>query len=283
MKHDELVHLLETKYGLKAHLLTYMEDGSCEFNFERKYISKDSCSFAKFYKKLNNNSSWNFNTAVNRKYNPDAIEANVSIGNLRYNWDEIDGEIDITEEDIELRWQMLNKSYDEFLYIVSKLPHIGHFEVTHQEKQKIYSAIKLYDYMVENPDNVIAKKYIKDIIVNHPMEDSVYIYTYVIEPLRTKFYSSTFMRTIILAGDVEDIQAEGMKMKNLFTSIIQWSVDYAGYVVINGEKFECDYQPIEVKDYILKHSKEFEEPDYNKIMKEYQQKLMLNQIEKEFE
>ncbi len=43
------------------------------------------------------------------------------------------------------------------------------------------------------------------------------------------------------------------------------------------------YQPKEVKEYILKHSNEFEEPDYNKIMKEYQQKLMLNQIEKEFE
>lgn len=53
--------------------------------------------------------------------------------------------------------------------------------------------------------------------------------------------------------------------------------------MINGEKFECDYQPKEVKEYILKHSNEFEEPDYNKIMKEYQQKLMLNQIEKEFE
>lgn len=234
MKHDELVHLLETKYGLKAHLLTYSDDGSCEFNFERKYIDKDSCSFAKFYKKINNNAEWIFNTVVNRKYNPDAIEANVTIGNLRYNWDEIDGEIDITVEDIELRWQMLNKSYDDFVDRVSKLPHIGHFEVTHKEKQKIYSAIKLYDYMVENPDNVIAKKYIKDILVNHPMEDSVYIYTYVIEP----------MRTIILAGDVEDIHAEGMKMKNLFTSIIQWSVDYAGYVKINGEKFECDYQPI---------------------------------------
>jgi hypothetical protein len=76
---------------------------------------------------------------------------------------------------------------------------------------------------------------------------------------------------------------EGMKMKNLFTNIIQWSVDYAGYVVINGEKFDCDYQTHEVKEYILKHSKEFEEPDYNKIMKEYQQKLMLKQIEKEFE
>lgn len=283
MKHDELVHLLETKYGLKTHLLTYMEDGSCEFNFERKYISKDSCSFAKFYRKINNNAEWSFNTVVNRKYNPDAIEANVSIGNLKYNWDEIDGEIDITEEDIELRWQMLNKSYDEFVDRASKLPHIGHFEVTHKEKQKIYSAIKLYDYMVENPDNVIAKKYIKDLLVNHPMEDAIYIYTYVIEPLRTKFCSSTFMRTIILAGDVEDIQAEAIKMKNLFTSIIQWSVDYAGYVRINGEKFECDYQPKEVKEYILKHSNEFEEPDYNKIMKEYQQKLMLNQIEKEFE
>lgn len=283
MKHDELVHLLETKYGLKTNLLTYMEDGSCEFNFERKYIDKDSSSFARFYRKLDNSSVWHFHCVVCRKYNPDAIDASVTISDLRYEWDEINGEIDITEEDIDLRWEMLNKSYDEFVDIVSKLPHIGQFEVTHKEKQKIYSAIKLYDYMVENPDNVIAKQYIKDIIVNKPMEDSVYIYTYVIEPLRTKFSSSTFMRTIILAGDVEDIHAEGMKMKNLFKNIIHWSVDYAGYVVINGEKFECDYQPKEVKDYILKHSNEFEEPDYNKIMKEYQQKLMLNQIEKEFE
>ena len=283
MKHDELVHLLETKYGLKTNLLTLREDGSCEFNLERKYFGKSHCSFARFYRKLDNNPVWEFNCEVCRCYNPDAIVANVTIGYLKWCWDEIEGEIDITEEDIDLRWQMLNKSYDEFLDRVSKLPHIGQFEVTHKEKQKIYSAIKLYDYMVENPDNVIAKQYIKDIIVNKPMEDSVYIYTYVIEPLRTKFSSTPFMRTIILAGDVEDIHAEGMKMKNLFKNIIQWSVDYAGYVKINGEKFECDYQPKEVKEYILKHSKEFEEPDYNKIMKEYQQKLMLNQIEKEFE
>lgn len=283
MKHDELVHLLETKYGLKNHPLTYREDGSCEFNLDRKYIANDGCSFAKFYRKIDNNSVWNFHTVVCRKYVPDAMVANFSIGYLKYEWEEVDGEIDITEEDIDLRWEMLNKSYDEFVDRVSKMPHIGQFEVTNKEKQKIYSAIKLYDYMVENPNNVIAKQYIKDIIVNKPMEDSVYIYTYVIEPLRTKFCSSTFMRTIILAGDVEDVQAEAIKMKNLFTSIIQWSVDYAGYVVINGEKFECDYQPIEVKEHILEHSNEFEEPDYNKIMKEYQQKLMLNQIEKEFE
>lgn len=283
MKHDELVHLLETKYGLKTHLLTYMEDGSCEFNFERKYIAKDSSSFAKYYRKIDNNPAWEFHCKVIRNYNPDAIGASVTIGDLDWSWDENDGEISITEEDIDLRWEMLNKSYDEFVDRVSKMPHIGQFEVTHKEKQKIYSAIKLYDYMVENPDNVIAKQYIKDIIVNKPMEDSVYIYTYVIEPLRTKFSSSTFMRTIILAGDVEDTFTESIKMKNLFKNIIQWSVDYAGYVVINGEKFECDYQPKEVKDYILEHSNEFEEPDYNKIMKEYQQKLMLNQIEKEFE
>ncbi len=283
MKHDELVHLLETKYGLKNHPHTFKEDGSCEFNFDRKYIAKDSCSFARYYRKIDNNPVWEFHCEVIRTYNPDAISASTTIGYIKWNWDEIDGEIDITEEDIDLRWQMLNKSYDAFVDRVSKLSHIGHFKVTHKEKQKIYSAIKLYDYMVENPNNVIAKQYIKDIIVNKPMEDSVYIYTYVIEPLRTKFCSPTFMRTIILAGDVEDVQAEAMKMKNLFTSIIQWSVDYAGYVVINGEKFECDYQPKEVKEYILKHSKEFEEPDYNKIMKEYQQKLMLEQIEKEFE
>ncbi len=283
MKHDEIVHLLETKYGLKKHLLTSSEDGSCEFNLERKYFGKAHCSFARFYRKIDNNPVWEFHCEVCRNYNPDAIEASTTIGYLNWSWDEIDGEIDITEEDIDLRWQMLNKSYDEFVDIVSKLTHIGWFEVTHKEKQKIYSAIKLYDYMVENPDNVIAKQYIKDIIVNKPMEDSVYIYYYVIEPLRTKFSSTPFMRTIILAGDVEDIHAEGMKMKKLFTNIIQWSVDYAGYVMINGEKFECDYQPKEVKEYILKHSKEFEEPDYNKIMKDYQQKLMLNQIEKEFE
>jgi hypothetical protein len=283
MKHDELVHLLETKYGLKTHLLTFREDGSCEFNLDRKYFGKNNCSFARFYRKLDNNPVWEFHCKVSRNYNPDAIGASATIGDLKWSWDEIEGEIDITEEDVDLRWQMLNESYDEFVDIVSKLPHIGQFEITHKEKQKIYSAIKLYDYMVENPDNVIAKKYIKDIIVNKPMEDSVYIYTYVIEPLRTKFSSTGYMRTIILAGDVEDVHVEGMKMKNLFTNIIDWSVDYAGYVVINGEKFECDYQPKEVKEYILKHSKEFEEPDYNKIMKEYQQKLMLNQIEKEFE
>lgn len=283
MKHDELVHLLETKYGLKTHLLTFSEDGSCEFNLDRKYIAKDRGSFAKYYKKIDNSSVWHFHCEVIRYCNPNEMVACITIGYLKYEWEEIDGEIDITEEDIDLRWEMLNKSYDEFVDIVSKMTHIGQFEVTHKEKQKIYSAIKLYDYMVENPNNVIAKRYIKDIIVNKPMEDKVYIYTYVIEPLRTKFCSSTFMRTIILAGDVENTIAEGIKMKNLFTSIIQWSVDYAGYIVINGEKFECDYQPIEVKDYILKHSNEFEEPDYNKIMKEYQQKLMLNQIEKEFE
>ena len=283
MKHDELVHLLETKYGLKNHPLTSWEDGSCEFNIDRKYIAKDSCSFARYYRKLDNNPVWEFHYEVNRSYNPDEIVGSVTIGYIKHSWVEIDGEIDITEEDIDLRWNMLNKSYDEFVDRVSKLTHIGRFKVTHKEKQKIYSAIKLYDYMVENPNNVIAKQYIKDILVNKPMEDSVYIYTYVIEPLRAKFCSTTFMRTIILAGDVEDAMVEGMKMKNLFTNIIQWSVDYAGYVVINGEKFDCDYQSHEIKEYILKHSKEFEEPDYNKIMKEYQQKLMLKQIEKEFE
>ena len=283
MKHDELVHLLESKYGLKNHPITFREGGSCEFNFERKYIANDGSSFAKFYRKIDNNSVWDFNTKVSRKYVPDAMVANVCIGDLQYSWEEIDGEIDITEEDIDLRWEMLNKNYDEFVDRVSKMNHIGHFEVTQIEKQKIYSAIKLYDYMVENPNNVIAKQYIKDILVNKPMEDSVYIYTYVIEPLRTKYSSTAYMRTIILAGDVEDVHAEARKMKNLFTSIIQWSVDYAGYVVINGEKYECDYQPIEVKNYILEHSNEFEEPDYNKIMKEFQQELMLKQIEKEFE
>ena len=283
MKHDELVNLLETKYGLKNHSLTSWSDGSCEFNMDRKYLVKDSCSFAKFYKKLENNSVWEIHWDVSRNYNPDEMIASVTIGDLQYSWEEIDGEIDITEEDIDLRWNLLNKSYDEFIDRVSKLPHIGHFEVTQIEKQKIYSAIKLYDYMVENPDNVIAKQYIKDIFVNKPMEDSVYIYTYVIEPLRTKFSSKAYIRTIILAGDVEDVHAEARKMKNIFTDILRWSVDYAGYVVINGEKYECDYQPIEVKDYILEHSNEFEEPDYNKIMKEFQQELMLKQIEKEFE
>lgn len=283
MKHDELVHLLETKYGLKNHPLTFREDGSCEFNLERKYIANDGSSFAKFYKHINNNSVWEFNTKVSRKYIPDAMVANVCIGDLQYSWEEIDGEIDITEEDIDLRWEMLNKNYDEFVDRVSKMKHIGHFEVTQIEKQKIYSAIKLFDYMVENPNNVIAKQYIKDILVNKPMEDIVYLYTYTIEPLRTKYSSTAYMRTIILAGDVEDVHAEARKMKNLFTSIIQWSVDYAGYLIINGEKYECDYQPIEVKNYILEHSNEFEEPDYNKIMKEFQQELMLKQIEKEFE
>ena len=283
MKHDELVHLLETKYGLKNRPLTYRDEGSCEFTFNKKYFEKDIGSFAKFYKNLNNKDVWEIRSEVVRMCNPDAMVANVTIGDLKHEWVEIDGEIDITEEDIDLRWQMLNKSYDEFVDIVSKLPHIGPFEITHKERQKIYSAIKLYDYMVENPNNVIAKQYIKDLIVNNPMEDKVYIYTYVIEPLRTKFLSTAYMRTIILAGDVKDVHAEGMKMKNLFTNIIQWSIDYAGYVVINGEKFECDYRPNEVKEHILKHSNEFEEPDYNKIMKEYHQKLMLNQIEKEFE
>lgn len=283
MKHDELVHLLKTKYCLSVNHVPVRDEG-CEFNLDRKYLAKDCRCFARWFTDSNNNVVWELRNKVIRNYNPDAMEANVSSDNfLQDCWYEINGEIDITEEEIDLRWKQLNKSYDEFVDIVSKMTHIGRFEVTHKEKQKIYSAIKLYDYMVENPNNVIAKQYIKDLIVNKPMEDKVYIYTYVIEPLRAKFCSSTFMRTIILSGDVKDVQAEAMKMKILFTNIIQWSVDYAGYVVINGEKYECDYQPNEVKDYILKHSNEFEEPDYNKIMKEYQQKLMLKQIEKEFE
>lgn len=283
MKHDELVHLLETKYGLSVNHVPVRDEG-CEFNFDRKYLAKDCNCFARWFTDANKNIVWELRNKVIRNYNPDAMEANLSSDDFLQDWwDENDGEIDITEEDIDLRWQQLNKSYDEFLDRVSKMPHVGQFEVTQTEKQKIYSAIKLYDYMVENPNNVIAKHYIKDIIVNKPMEDKVYIYTYVIEPLRTKFCSSTFMRTIILAGDVENTIAEGIKMKNLFTSIIQWSVDYAGYIVINGEKVECDYQPIEVKDYILKHSNEFEEPDYNKIIKEFHQELMLKQIAKEFE
>lgn len=282
MKHDELVNLLETKYGCKRIHRPSREDGY-EFSFDRKYIAKDGY-FARYYIDANNNPTWEIRNKVVRNYNIEEMEANVSSDNfLQDYWDEKDGEIDITEKDIDLRWKKLNKSYDKFMDRVSKMTHFGYFEITQTEKQKIYSAIKLFDYLVENPNNVIAKQYLKNLLVNKPMEDVVYLYFYTIEPLRTKFCSTSYMRTIILAGDVKNVSAEASKMKQLFYSVLEWSVDYAGYVVINGEKFECDYQPIEVKDYILKHSNEFEEPDYNKIMKEYQQEQMLNQIEKEFE
>lgn len=283
MKHDELVHLLETKYGLSVNH-DPVRDNGCEFNFDRKYLAKDCNCFARWFSDANNNIVWELRNKVIRNYNPDAMEANASSDDfLQDCWDENDGEIDITEEEIDLRWKQLNESYDEFVDRVSKMTHFGHFEITQTEKQKIYSAIKLYDYTVEHSNNEIVKRYIKDLMVNSPMEDIVYLYTYTIEPLRTKFSSTAFMRTINLAGDVKDVHAENEKMKNLYVSIIQWSVDYAGYVVINGEKYECDCQPIEVKDYILEHSNEFEEPDYNKIIKEYHQELMLKQIAKEFE
>ena len=283
MKHDELVHLLKTKYGLSVKHIPVRDEG-CEFTFDRKYLAKDCNYFARWFTIGNKNVVWELRNKVIRNYNPDAMEANVSSDDfLQDSWDENDGEIDITEEDIDLRWNQLNKSYDEFVDRVSKMPHIGHFEATQTEKQKIYSAIKLYEYTVEHSNNEVVKMYIKDLLVNKPMEDLVYIYGYVIEPLRAKFCSSTYMRTIIFAGDVEDVNVESMKMKNIFTDIIQWSVDYAGHITINDEQYDCYYQPDEVKDYILKHSNEFEEPDYNKIMKEFHQEIMLKQIEKEFE
>lgn len=137
MKHDELVHLLETKYCLSVNHVPVRDEG-CEFNFDRKYLAKDCKCFARWFSDANKNIVWELRNKVIRNYNPDAMEANVSSDNfLQDCWYEINGEIDITEEEIDLRWKQLNKSYDEFVDIVSKMTHIGQFEVTHKEKQKI--------------------------------------------------------------------------------------------------------------------------------------------------
>ena len=105
MKHDELVHLLETKYDLSVNPIPIRDNG-CEFNFDKEYLAKDCRCFARWFTDANNNIVWELRNKVIRNYNPDAIEANASSDDfLQDCWDENDGEIDITEEEIDLRWK----------------------------------------------------------------------------------------------------------------------------------------------------------------------------------
>ena len=124
MKHEELVHLLKTKYCLSVN--DQVRD-RCEFNLDKEYLAKDCKCFASWFIDSNNNVVWVLRNEVIRNYNPDAMEANVSSDNfLQDSWYEINGEIDITEEDIDLRWQMLNK-FSVFLYVLLQTDRYGSF------------------------------------------------------------------------------------------------------------------------------------------------------------